>query len=64
MEKTAPSVSVLSSERLAELIRVAIRSARDRGDKVTENELIGILEEMDQRSTIVCSAGGKPFEPK
>jgi hypothetical protein len=37
-------------EKMAELIRIAIRNARAEGDTETAEELISILEDMDRQA--------------
>ena len=37
-------------DKMAELIRIAIRNARSEGDTATAEELISILEDMDRQA--------------
>ncbi len=56
--KSALSPSGGTREKMAELIRIAIRNARAEGDTETAEELISILEDMDRQA-----AGGLSVLP-
>ena len=45
------AVSLTPREKLAELIRVAVRRARSEGEEAAADELISVLEFMDQESS-------------